>query len=121
MLPHLQGSVGPGSVLLRPVVGVLGAAWFRRSFFMDNRQNLWVQSGAVSGSGVRLLRHGRANEWGDAEKEEAPAVEAVGACGSFARPGLAIPCRVARQQSPTPFCQTGISITERGAENKCIL
>ena len=25
--------------------------------------------------------------------------------GSFSRPGLAIPCGVARQQSPTPFHQ----------------
>ena len=30
---------------------------------------------------------------------------AAGACGSFTRPGLVIPCRVARQQSPTPFRQ----------------
>jgi len=31
--------------------------------------------------------------------------------GSFSRPGLAIPCWVAPQQSPTPFRQAGESIT----------
>ena len=32
--------------------------------------------------------------------------------GSFTRPDLAIPCRVARQQSPTPFRQTPQILTE---------
>ena len=38
--------------------------------------------------------------------KKALAAEAAGASGSFTRPGLVIPCRVARQQSPTPFRQT---------------
>jgi hypothetical protein len=73
---------------------------------MDIQQNLWVRIQLVRTVDVRFLRDDRANEWGDAEKEEALAAGAAGACGSFTRPGLVIPCRVARQQSPTLFRQT---------------
>jgi hypothetical protein len=40
-------------------------------------------------------------------RKKALVAEAAGARGSFTRPDLVIPCRVARQQSPTPFRQTG--------------
>ena len=38
--------------------------------------------------------------------EKSPSDRSRRGCGSFTRPGLAIPCRVARQQSPAPFRQT---------------
>jgi len=51
-------------------------------------------------------------------KKKALATGAAGACGSFTRPGLVIPCRVARQQSPTPFRQTDAVYRKEGTEEQ---
>lgn len=43
---------------------------------------------------------------GGARHEKKPrALQPQAGAGLFSRPGLAIPCRVAPQQSPTPFRQ----------------
>ena len=47
---------------------------------------------------------GQKNTWWDGSKK-GPESEDPGPADSFLRPGLAIPCRVAPQQSPTPFHQ----------------
>jgi hypothetical protein len=76
----------------------------RMAMYLAIPQNLWVRMEAVWRFKRAFSRHGKANEWG--ELKATLTAEAVRACGSFTRLGLVIPCRVARQQSPTPFHQT---------------
>jgi transposase len=57
-------------------------------------------------AGVFLGMTGQMNEKKKQGIKKAPAAETAEADGSFTRPGLAIPRRVARQQRPIPFRQT---------------
>ena len=45
-------------------------------------------------------------------------IDGPGPGGSFSRPGLAIPCRVTRQQSPTPFHQAQMILSHSKEEEK---
>ena len=49
-------------------------------------------------------------------KNKAP--ESTSRAGGSSRPRLAIPCRVAPQQSPTPFHQTGLPYHTRSVQNQ---
>jgi len=48
--------------LLRAIANPLLLGEMHETVFMGLPQNLWVKAGPVSSSGVRFLRHGRANE-----------------------------------------------------------
>ena len=62
--------------------------------------------------------YGMAGQINDGKEKEPWRHEVARANGSFTRPDLAIPCRVASQQSPTPLHQARTILVGQDEEGK---